>query len=119
MGQIFTPVKDVKKKKKKRAPAKRKQKAGMILAFDSNKTQVTNVVKKMLNVQSAKKTRGQPRRQVKLKVAAPAKNSADLQKNNDYGMLHKAVDDSQPNIVLDQVPSGSTSKTNIQVRQTH
>merc|ERR1712083_371754 len=41
---------NAKKKKKKRAPAKRKQKAGMILAFDSNKTQVVNVVKKIMNV---------------------------------------------------------------------
>lgn len=103
--------KNAKKKKKKRAPAKRKQKAGMILAFDSNKTQVANVVKKMMNVQSAKKVKAQPRRNLNLKgaetkkIAVPEKNSPK--------MLHEAVEISQPDIILNPVPS--TSKQ-LQVR---
>ena len=104
--------KNAKKKKKKRAPAKRKQKAGMILAFDSNKTQVANVVKKIMNVQSAKKVKEQPRRNLNLKVAE-TKKCAEPEKNNPK-MLHEAVAISQPDIILDPVPS--TSK-NIQVHK--
>merc|ERR1712008_409035 len=97
--------KNAKKKKKKRAPARRKQKAGMILAFDSNKTQVANVVKKIMNVQSAKKVKAQPRRNLNLKgaetkkIAVPEKNSPE--------MLHEAVEISQPDIILNPVPSTS------------
>ena len=102
---------NAKKKKKKRAPAKRKQKAGMILAFDSNKTQVANVVKKIMNVQSAKKVKERPKRNLNLKGAETKKSAVPEKKNPE--MLHEAVAISQPDIILNPVPS--TSK-HLQVR---
>ena len=105
--------KNAKKKKKRRAPAKRKQKAGMILAFDSNKTQVANVVKKIMNVQSAKKVKDKPRRNLNLKVAE-TKNIAVPEKNNPQ-MLHEAVEISQPDIILSP-PVPSTSR-HLQVKK--
>ena len=102
---------NAKKKKKKRAPAKRKQKAGMILAFDSNKTQVVNVVKKIMNVQSAKKVKERPKRNLNLKGAETKKSAVPEKKNPK--MLHEAVEISQPDIILNPVPS--TSK-HLQVR---
>ena len=102
---------NAKKKKKKRAPAKRKQKAGMILAFDSNKTQVANVVKKIMNVQSAKKVKERPKRNLNLKGAETKKSAVPEKKIPK--MLHEAVEISQPDIILNPVPS--TSK-HLQVR---
>merc|ERR1712051_1081781 len=96
---------NAKKKKKKRAPAKRKQKAGMILAFDSNKTQVANVVKKIMNVQSAKKVKERPKRNLNLKGAETKKSAVPEKKNPE--MLHEAVAISQPDIILNPVPSTS------------
>jgi len=96
---------NAKKKKKKRAPAKRKQKAGMILAFDSNKTQVVNVVKKIMNVQSAKKVKERPKRNLNLKGAETKKSAVPEKKNPK--MLHEAVEISQPDIILNPVPSTS------------
>merc|ERR1712051_1030694 len=96
---------NAKKKKKKRAPAKRKQKAGMILAFDSNKTQVANVVKKIMNVQSAKKVKERTKRNLNLKGAETKKSAVPEKKNPE--MLHEAVAISQPDIILNPVPSTS------------
>ena len=56
-----------KKKKKPRKPRKQQaKKTLMTLAFDSNKTKIASVVKKKLNVQSAKKITRPPGRKLQL-----------------------------------------------------
>ena len=97
-----------KKKKKTRKPRKQQaKKTLMTLAFDSNKTKIASVVKKKLNVQSAKKITRPPGRKLQL-LGTQLKNNTKL--------VQKPIENKPPpSIVVDPSTPG-TSKIIPRVR---